>query len=58
MDVHDIILKEWRENVAKVIAGKDPLDEPGGLRAYMELFPGEKSYTGGGPGWSATVGDD
>lgn len=39
MDAHKIILDEWRESVADVVAGHDPLAQAGGMAKYYSRFP-------------------
>lgn len=34
MTTHDTILTEWRESLPQILAGNDPLDQPGGLSRY------------------------
>lgn len=38
MNAHEIILAEWRESFPAIKAGKDPLDRPKALGAYMDRF--------------------
>ena len=47
MKAEDIILAEFRENVAAICAGNDPLEDPQYFVRYMGLFDHEPVVTFG-----------